>query len=657
VPQQQSGTSWGIFAGCAIMIAIGGGNALVVLGAVALLVIMRNAWSWTHLVTGALLFALLGLLHDEGDGLSLAMLPVLAWVGLMVRNALNKTSHEGAILRRETPFKDQRATEQAPQSPLPPVHTQDKETRESHSVVPHRPTEQPASSRFTTFQPEGLENALVPIPPQSQGFSNEYVISTEHGDITLQVQTWNSAFRQDSLKYRTRRVGHAVHFPFAVYYPTFSNLTDGQLKWYLYWRNEWEGRRVHSTDLGYLFLFTYELLNLGYEPAPEQVYEKLVRLYDDYRTEHPKLEQYLPHWIGDFAWEMQWDDKAAYWYGQNDHTSRLVQQIQPAEVALPYQTAVDFVTDAGYRATAHFTKHRDEFLKLLNEHLKVLESRCMEVRGKSLLHVLNNGRKVGDTRYEISLYQGAVIGREVRARALYGYRAPYQAVPAMQNLIRCMENLHRVSTGNKTMLKVTPETLPKVVRQYLEEIQPKFTAPAQRPKRSKEPPSTGVEPGGIPLKPISFDMGLVERLKGESDSISTVLEKVLGGGEATEEALADTELSPSQAGEEPPQLVSDLTSLLGSHDVGEMGQFFADLNPHHRQFLSLFQSQNRVSKKEAGQAARQQGLMLMALIDDINQHAVDVLGDPLIEEGEESLLVHERWDELASMLHGKGIEL
>lgn len=78
-------------------------------------------------------------------------------------------------------------------------------------------------------------------------------------------------------------------------------MTGPQTKWYFYWRNEVRNGRYPETDLSYIFLHIYELINgVGWD-TPQNGYEQLSGLWEAYRDTFKRLDHYLGGWIADFS--------------------------------------------------------------------------------------------------------------------------------------------------------------------------------------------------------------------------------------------------------------------------------------------------------------------------------------------------------------------
>jgi hypothetical protein len=78
-------------------------------------------------------------------------------------------------------------------------------------------------------------------------------------------------------------------------------MTGAQSRWYFFWRSEVRQGRYPATDLSYIFLHVYELINgVGWEEAADG-YEQLSRLWEAYRDKFKRMDQYMGGWMADFS--------------------------------------------------------------------------------------------------------------------------------------------------------------------------------------------------------------------------------------------------------------------------------------------------------------------------------------------------------------------
>jgi len=90
--------------------------------------------------------------------------------------------------------------------------------------------------------------------------------------------------------------------PFEVMdWPIYQNMGEEQLAWYFYWRSQVRQGTYLPTKDEYIYLYLYETLSgIGWK-IPQDGYDRLVRLWEEYAKRPTPIRQSLLLWIFDFA--------------------------------------------------------------------------------------------------------------------------------------------------------------------------------------------------------------------------------------------------------------------------------------------------------------------------------------------------------------------
>jgi hypothetical protein len=80
--------------------------------------------------------------------------------------------------------------------------------------------------------------------------------------------------------------------PYWYHSVSYRNLTPPQQDWYFSWRNQLRNGDFPRNDLSYIFLYTYEVLNMVGFDTPENAYRQLVRIWENYRHTSVPIERY-----------------------------------------------------------------------------------------------------------------------------------------------------------------------------------------------------------------------------------------------------------------------------------------------------------------------------------------------------------------------------
>ncbi|MDU5948640.1 MAG: TerB N-terminal domain-containing protein, partial [Paenibacillus macerans] len=108
-------------------------------------------------------------------------------------------------------------------------------------------------------------------------------------------------FAKEARKRVNERGEPAPFAPFMSYWPTYEHMMESQQRWYFYWRSEVRAGRYPDTDLSYIFVYVYELINGVGWSDPQEGFEELNRIWMAYGGRYPQLNAYLKDWLADFA--------------------------------------------------------------------------------------------------------------------------------------------------------------------------------------------------------------------------------------------------------------------------------------------------------------------------------------------------------------------
>ncbi len=108
-------------------------------------------------------------------------------------------------------------------------------------------------------------------------------------------------FTADALRYYNRTAQECPFVNFYAYMPQYAALSQDQLRWYLYWRDNVRHGIYLATDYSYIFLYVYEIINLPEKIKPEEGLEKLCTLWLSYRDKFPRLDRYMGEWVCDYC--------------------------------------------------------------------------------------------------------------------------------------------------------------------------------------------------------------------------------------------------------------------------------------------------------------------------------------------------------------------
>ena len=194
----------------------------------------------------------------------------------------------------------------------------------ANRIPPPTPKRKPAATvmppRHSGFAPQSTtstqtkhRSAAQPKPTPARTYTDVVVSGRTEHQQTIPVSTSpvytpytslsssREKFFRDMKAYENKTAPLVPFVPFMSYWPTYDAMNKEQQAWYFYWRSQVRNGQAPNTDLSYIFLHIYELLNgIGWkEPAEGQ--NRLLWLWSSYQERYPKLTHYLSDWVFDYA--------------------------------------------------------------------------------------------------------------------------------------------------------------------------------------------------------------------------------------------------------------------------------------------------------------------------------------------------------------------
>ncbi|MAS33612.1 MAG: hypothetical protein CL610_06385 [Anaerolineaceae bacterium] len=444
-------------------------------------------------------------------------------------------------------------------------------------------------------------------------------------------------FLQEAQEYNnhTETSGHRV--PFSTYWyheVSYRNLTPPQQKWYFYWRSQLRSGRFLPNDLSYIFLYTYEVLNLvGFEDA-ESAYQQLVRIWQHYRSIslpmdryewvvwnprqygnvriHP-IDRYLVDWIADFVRIHKLSTSAIDWYTSASSEGAVLTDLHLMVYSwLNSRKAITEMNNDVLFALASYDPTYNKFYQVFHQAFS-LEDVYVRALSAIYSYLQSSGTDIA-TLFAYS--QGThVIKRTPFERALHTYsRKKIQILPIplhvnhetlkvnLTGIIKYTDNLFRQRAGFSPKLRGF-------------ELPPEWATAIDR--------AFAIRPA-----PIEIDFSHASKISAESEAIRARLidQTVEPSATNADEAL----------GIEPP-----IDEKVSPQDH-EQHQF--------RKLLHVFR-QNKWQVTEDILQFAFEGVFVRVLIDQFNEWAYDLIGDtPIVEETDGQLTLLEDYREEISLL-------
>ncbi len=482
----------------------------------------------------------------------------------------------------------------------------------------------------------------MPIPPRSSAEAGvpkaPAVIPKKKApeESTIQLQLWDMEETQEPVTttesqfvIRARelvdhREAAALFVPFKSYWPTYGHMTGAQSRWYFFWRDEVRQGRYPKTDLSYIFLHVYELINgVGWD-EPQEGYRQLNRLWEAYREQYKRLDQYLGGWIADFSFVHHLEVPLT---GIVARSRGLAGDLAELELVRCLTSAPEQLTFEVLTVMSDYDISKSKFYagegkaaaeRYIPQVVALIDAYVTRKHGSNLIGMFPPGPAVVRERY---LFRSAVYDI-----SLYGYSVLVPVVrisksPPLRSLItrlfRLTENKLRALLGYRGRLKDVK------VDADMEDLVSRFL---QREFKKAEQKEKGPA--------VIIDPRKLEQLQSDSDIVRTLL-TIEESGQAQDQL---TELNEDVAGDAGIHVFEETVSMAeplpdpGNDDSAIMHQFAAALTP--LEFAVVRALAEGKGMNAVHHLAAAGGTMTELLFDGINETAMELLGDLLIDEEE-----------------------
>ena len=480
-----------------------------------------------------------------------------------------------------------------------------------------------------------------PIPPRAQSVTSALGASAPTPEaakplavparpIQPTMMTGNTSaegFIREARKFASLGgAAQAEHVPFSCYWPKYSDMNVPQRNWYFHLRGRMRCGEYPDTDLSYLFVRIYELINgIACENATS-AYRELMDIWCHYRDRYTKLDKYLDDWAFDFvclknpgvsAWEHM---KTAPALTQAALDTALSQRIVDEPLVLPLP-ALELIS--GYRITQSkfwLSGHGELMAKALPLAVAFADAHIRESERGGLL-----GRFAPvPVREKRNAFQSAVVEREMQYELTY---VPYCASEPLKELIsqmlRYVENALRAQCGFEAKLRGVALDKP-----YSDWINA-YIARQFAPKKEVQ---------AQPASRVAIDAQTLEKLRSESNDVRDAL---IASMEQEEPEAACNVPAPARPTDAPEGLLTDLEPV---------NRILHALTEDQRHILEHFRAEGWELDAVACAGAFPT-LILEAELDAVNSQSHRYLGVQLVaREGNLFVVADDYRDELEYLI-------
>ena len=247
--------------------------------------------------------------------------------------------------------------------------------------------------------------------------------------------------------------------PFQQYWPTYATMDAAQLQWYFYWRAQLRNGNRLPTDLSYLFVHIYEVINMIGFDAPRDAFNYLDEFWRYYRQLQPKLDRYLPDWIADFIILHELAPDALEWYSRVAEITDAKDPNFVIEACVSSGDVFENLPDAVIFELANYDPKKSKFHKQFAESgildpaygraLLAVDEATRQEQGKSLfqLHQPEHRRVIRRTPFESAVH--AYPRTEIEIAATHAWSEVKPLTEMLNSIIKHADNVLREQAGYK----------------------------------------------------------------------------------------------------------------------------------------------------------------------------------------------------------------
>ncbi|MEK4366288.1 TerB N-terminal domain-containing protein [Paenibacillus sp. FSL M8-0212] len=492
---------------------------------------------------------------------------------------------------------------------------------------------------------EEPETAAVPVPDRSTIVQSAHEPMQHRGGILSSEKR----FVEEAKQWAEMEGDVSPWVPFMSYWPTYGVMNEAQRKWFMFWRKEVRQGRYPDTDLSYLFVHIYELINgIGWQ-NPQDGYDQLKQLWVNYRERLPQLNIYMQEWMVDYVLVHQMEMSLSEVMGLSggylpaEMLDRELQRILQDKVSDISLNMLQRYYDYDITLSKFYRDGGKEVMEqYIPRVMALVDSYLERTRLVGLLPECdpNDERTVERILFRKAVYDDSIYGRSVSFRYMpIGEQAEF--VQMVTRIYRCTENKLRELLGFRGRLRgqtLEPE-LANLIERYLDKTY------AIEQAESVEQPMIRID--SEKLASLQQESEYVRlALTIEAEHPSEVKDEEDNNANVTSNPFdvleAGNEITPTEGSmESEPSAVENATGVSAESiglqwDVGaeadldeEWLLFAQELSPQQVQTIHVLLGAN--PDTELMRLAEQYGTMPTLLLDEINDVAMETIGDLLID--------------------------
>ena len=446
-------------------------------------------------------------------------------------------------------------------------------------------------------------------------------------------------FCKDAARYFSLTHEPCEYVYFFSYMPQYEQMTVSQMSYYLYWRDEVRKGNYLKTDINYLFLYIYEIINLSDRIPPSEGAKILSRLWKVYREEFRYLDKYLGEWLCDYCLIHH---VAPDWDALETFAGEIAGKVSLPEFYLKNGEIswqlIEAISSYDYKKSKYYEAHKKEY----DFHIPMALSRAVN------RVIMKNPEDFGISSVNTSRdsYAGAIVSHHSKFKleiTRYALRktstnGEEDLKHIFANLIKLAENQLRSAFGIKSRLSpiVSNADLKQEILSYFEEHLPAKTTKSKKRETEEEAYMQLYEPKQKGLADISRALD-IEKQAWETADLLSVEEEPEEIFTVRQELFEEPPILPDTVNE---VTVPNLPEVDPDEEFGFVTSALSGV-----QINAL----KAALKKNFSEYCRSIGVMEENMRGEINEISMEYIGDMIID-GDFTIL-EDYEEEIAAVLN------
>lgn len=422
-------------------------------------------------------------------------------------------------------------------------------------------------------------------------------------------------FLKNAIEYMDADGSPCDYVPFFSYVPQYDQMNDAQLSYYFWFRHNARKGVSIKTDYGYLFLYIFELLNLGTRIDVKTTQYILMYLWNEYNGIFPAISVRLADWICDYSLLHRLPPPINI---SSDIIKKVI-SLKEYYISIPKddpercaKTLMRYCSSYDYRASKFYTEQNKE---LFDKYIR--GALAVAVRFYSSDGNILSGLDLDDSTVTRDVYAGAVCVADEKYRIKVSYCSFSRSNELrflVGDIIRYSENKLRAHIGIKS--KMTVYSITVELRHILDEYFSASLPPKRATKKAAERQEYDIL-YDIPKKPLS----LSDAAKIEARSWET-----------TQELISAFETDTPSDSEEAVSIISPAVEPIASENNSSEKTSADGKNDLFERYRTVITALLSGDCMAVSNYAKSIGKLPDAVADEINEIAYDTFGDQLIED-------------------------